>query len=192
MSSLPGHCCEEDGVPSGGAIRRYAQAVFEMADQQGTLTQWERDLRALDEAFGNPQVAAFFDSPQITASQKRATADQILGPEAQQLARNLVGLLIERGRIGAIRQLYVDFHGRMLERQGIAVGEVTTAVPLGPEEMALVRQRLKAMLGKEIEVRAVVDPDIIGGIIARVGDELIDGSVVGQLRKLRERLVAQR
>lgn len=179
-------------MPSGGAIRRYAQAVFEMADQQGTLTQWERDLRSLDEAFGNPQVAAFFDSPQITASQKRATADQILGPEAQQVARNLVGLLIERGRIGAIRQLYVDFHGRMLERQGIAVGEVTTAVPLGPEELALVRQRLKAMLGKEIEVRAVVDPDIIGGIIARVGDELIDGSVVGQLRKLRERLVAQR
>lgn len=179
-------------MPSGGAIRRYAQAVFEMADQQGTLDQWERDLRALDEAFGNPQVAAFFASPQITASQKRATADQILGPEAQQLARNLVGLLIERGRIGSLPQLYVGFHERMLERQGIAVGVVTTAVPLGLEEMALVRQRLAMMLGKEIEVRAVVDPNIIGGIVARVGDELIDGSVIGQLRKLRERLVAQR
>lgn len=179
-------------MPSGGAIRRYAQAVFEMADQQGTLDQWERDLRALDDAFRNPQVAAFFDSPQITASQKRATADQILGPEAQQLTRNLIGLLIERGRIGALPQLYVSFHDRMLERQGIAVGEVTTAVPLGPEEMAVVGQRLKAMLGKEIEIRAVVDPDIIGGIVARVGDELIDGSVIGQLRKLRERLVAQR
>ena len=179
-------------MPSGAAIRRYSQAVFEMADQQGTLDAWERDLRSLAEAFENPQVAAFFASPQITASQKRATADQLLGPEAQPLTRNLIGLLIERGRIGALPQLYIAFHDRMLERQGIAVGEVTTAVPLGPDELALVRQRLRAMLGKDIEVRAVVDPEIIGGIVARVGDQLIDGSVIGQLRKLRERLVAQR
>jgi F-type H+-transporting ATPase subunit delta len=179
-------------VPSGAAIRRYAQAVFEMADQQGALDAWERDLSALARAFENPQVAAFFDSPQITASQKRAAADEIIGPSGQQLARNLIGLLIERGRIGSLPQLYAAFHDRMLERQGIAVGEVTTAVPLGPEELALVRRQLGAMLGKEIEVRPVVDPDIIGGIVARVGDQLIDGSVIGQLRKLRERLVAQR
>lgn len=179
-------------MPSGAAIRRYAQAVFEMADQQGTLDAWERDLGALASAFEDPQVAAFFDSPQITASQKRAAADEILGPGGQALARNLVGLLIERRRIGALPQLYTAFHDQMLERQGVAVGEVTTAVPLGPEELALVRQRLGAMLGKDVEVRAVVDPDIIGGIVARVGDQLIDGSVIGQLRKLRERLVAQR
>ena len=78
----------------------------------------------------------------------------------------------------------------MLERQGIAVGEVTTAVPLGPEELAIVRQRLGAVVGKDIEIRASVDPEIIGGIVARVGDQLIDGSVIGQLRKLRERLVS--
>lgn len=179
-------------MPSGAAIRRYAQAVFEMADQQGELDAWERDLSALAGAFENPQIAAIFDSPQVAVSQKRSVADEILGPTAQQLVRNLVGLLIERGRIGALPQLYTAFHDRMLERQGVAVGEVTTAVPLGPEEMELVRQRLGAMLGKEIEIRTVVDPNIIGGIVARVGDQLIDGSVIGQLRKLRERLVAQR
>ncbi len=179
-------------MPSGAAIRRYAQAVFEMADQQGALDAWERDLGALAGAFENPQVAAFFHSPQITASQKRAAADEIIGPAGQPLARNLVGLLIERGRISSLPQLYTAFHDRMLERQGIAVGEVTTAVPLGPEELELVRQRLGVMLGKDIEIRPVVDPDIIGGIVARVGDQLIDGSVIGQLRKLRERLVAQR
>jgi F-type H+-transporting ATPase subunit delta len=179
-------------VPSGAAIRRYAQAVFEMADQQGSLDAWERDLSALANAFENPQIAAFFASPQITASQKRAAADEIIGPAGQPLARNLIGLLIERRRIGALPQLYAAFHDRMLERQGIAVGEVTTAVPLGPQELALVRQRLGSLLGKEIEIRTVVDPNIIGGIVARVGDQLIDGSVIGQLRKLRERLVAQR
>jgi F-type H+-transporting ATPase subunit delta len=166
-------------VPSGAAIRRYAQAVFEMADGQGELAAWERDLSALA-------------SPQVATSQKRSLADEILGPTGQPLVRNLVGLLIERGRIGSFPQLYTAFHDRMLERQGIAVGEVTTAVPLGPEEVELVRQRLGTLLGKQIEIRTVVDPNIIGGIIARVGDQLIDGSVIGQLRKLRERLVAQR
>ena len=179
-------------MPSGAAVRRYAQAVFEMADQQATLAQWERDLAALAGAFANPTVAAFFESPQVPAGQKREAANGILGPDAQPLARNLVGLLIERGRVSMVPQLYNDFHDRMLERQGIAVGEVTTAVPLGPEELELVRQRLKGVLGKEVEIRAVVDPEIIGGIVARVGDQLIDGSVIGQLRKLRERLVAHR
>lgn len=179
-------------MPSGGAIRRYAQAVFEMADGQGTLDAWERDLAALADAFAAPDVVAFFASPQVAASQKRAAADRIIGPQGQQLTRNLIGLLIERGRIGDLPQLYTAFHDRLLERQGIAVGEVTTAVPLGPEELAIVRDRLRALLGKEVEIRTVVDPDIIGGIVARVGDQLIDGSVIGQLRKLRERLVAQR
>ena len=171
-----------------------------MADEQGTLDRWERDLKALAEAFNDPAVAVYFDSPQVPASQKLDLANRLLGPGAQPLARNLVGLLIERGRIRILPQIYTGFHDRMLERQGVAVGEVTTAVPLGPEELALVRRRLgavigkdievRAVVGKDVEVRAIVDPDIIGGIVARVGDQLIDGSVIGQLRKLRERLVA--
>lgn len=177
-------------MPGGAAVRRYAQAVFEMADEQGTLDQWERDLSSLAGAFDDPQVATYFDSPQVPTQQKIATADRILGPEGQPLMRNLVGLLIERQRIAALPQIYRLFHDRLLERQGIAVGEVTTAVPLGPEEVELVRQRLGQIVGKRVEIRTTVDPEIIGGIVARIGDELIDGSVTGQLRKLRARLVA--
>jgi len=65
-------------------------------------------------------------------------------------------------------------------------------VPLNDAELAFVRDRLSAIVGKNVEVRATVDPGIIGGIIARVDDQLIDGSVTNQLRKLRERLVARR
>lgn len=177
-------------MPSGVAVRRYAQAVFEMADEQGTLDRWERDLRSLAGAFNDPMFATYFDSPQVSAEQKLTTAEQILGPEAQPLMRNFVGLLIEHQRIRLLPQIYHVFHDRLLERQGIAVGEVTTAVPLGPEELELVRQRLGEVVGKQIEIRTTVDPEIIGGIVARIGDELIDGSVIGQLRKLRARLVA--
>ena len=161
-----------------------------MGDEQGTLELWERDLRAFAEAFEDPMVATYFDSPQVAAQQKIEVAAQIVGPEAQPLMRNLVGLLIERRRIRDLPQVYNLFHDRLLERQGIAVGEVTTAVPLSPDETELVRQRLGQVVGKRVEIRTTVDPEIIGGIVARIGDELIDGSVIGQLRKLRARLVS--
>ena len=69
-------------MPSGAAVRRYAQAVFEMADEQGTLDRWERDLGALAGAFDDPAVTSYFDSPQIPVSQKRETAYKLLGADA--------------------------------------------------------------------------------------------------------------
>lgn len=179
-------------MPSGVAARRYAQAVFEMADQAGTLDRWERDLRRLADAFGDPAVAAFFASPKAPSEQKHTLARNLLGPEAEPLVLNLAGLLIERGRVALLPQLYAAFEELLLARRGIALGDVTTAIPLNDEERAAVRQRLKALLGKEVQVRAHVDPEIIGGIIVRVGDQLIDGSVISRLRALRERLVTAR
>ncbi|MDP9372202.1 MAG: ATP synthase F1 subunit delta [Chloroflexota bacterium] len=179
-------------MPSGTAARRYAQAVFEMADGGGTLDRWERDLGLLAGAMGDEAVADYLRNPQVPASQKRATVDRILGEEGQQLTRNLAALLIERGRLALLPQIYNSFHERLLERRGIAVGEVTTAVPLDEEELALVSRQLRTIVGKDVEIRQRVDPSIIGGIIARVGDQLIDGSVTSRLRRLREQLVARR
>lgn len=177
-------------MPSGVAARRYAQAVFEIGDAAGTLERWERDLSRVVEALDDPRVAAFFASPKSPAARKREIVAQILGPGGEPLVANLVGLLIERGRLAMLPQLYADFHELLLARQGIAVGDITTAIPLGPDELAAVRGRLKALVGKELELRPHVDPEIIGGIIVRIGDSLIDGSVTSQLRRLRERLVS--
>lgn len=178
-------------VPGGAAARRYAQAVFEMANQQETLDGWERDLKSLAEAFENPDIAAFFDNPQVPVAEKRDLVRRLLGDEGQQLTLNLAGLLIERQRFGMLPHLYRTYHELLLQRLGIALGEVTTAVALDDEELDAIRRRLGERLGKEIELRPVVDPDIIGGLIVRVGDQLIDGSVISQLRKLRDRLAAR-
>jgi F-type H+-transporting ATPase subunit delta len=179
-------------MPSGVAARRYAQAVFEMADERGALDQWERDLGRLADALGDPAIAAFFASPKTPTAEKLATARRILGPDAQPLVANLTGLLIERGRFGLLPALYAAFHDMVLARRGIAVADVTTAVPLDAQERAIVQQRLRQVVGKDIELRTAVDPGIIGGIIARVGDQLIDGSVTSQLRRLRDQLVTAR
>lgn len=177
-------------MSSGVAARRYAQAVFELGDAAGTLERWERDLSRVVEALDDPGIAAFFASPKSPAARKREIVAQILGPGGEPLVANLVGLLIERGRLAMLPLLYADFHELLLARQGIAVGDITTAIPLGPEELAAVRSRLKVLVGKEVELRPHVDPEIIGGIVVRIGDSLIDGSVTSQLRRLRARLVS--
>lgn len=177
-------------MPSGVAAHRYAQAVFELGDAAGTLDQWERDLGRVVDALEDPTIAAFFASPKSPAARKREVVGQILGPGGEPLVANLVGLLIERGRLAMLPLLYADFRELLLARQGIAVGDITTAIPLGPEELAAVRARLKVLVGKELELRPHVDPEIIGGIIVRIGDSLIDGSVTSLLRRMRERLIS--
>jgi F-type H+-transporting ATPase subunit delta len=77
-----------------------------------------------------------------------------------------------------------------LAAQGVAFADVTTAVPLSPVEEARVAESLTRITGKTIRLRTHVDPDIIGGILARVGDQLIDGTVTTQLRQLKSRLAA--
>lgn len=180
-------------MASGTAARRYAQAVFEMADGAGALDRWERDLDRLANALSDPDLATFFESPQIPAADKRETVRRLLGEQGQPLALNLAGLLIERGRFGMVPRLYAEFHSLLLARRGVAVAEVTTAVPLTDIELNVVRGRLLAITGdRDIELRPRVDESIIGGIIVRIGDQLIDGSVTSRLRRLRDQLAARR
>ena len=105
-------------------------------------------------------------------------------------ARNLAQMLVQRGRVDIAPELHRIFEETLLAEQGIVVADVTTAEPLDAELQELVRQRLGAIVGKDVQLRTHVDPAIIGGIVALIGDQLIDGSVVNQLRRLRQRLSA--
>jgi F-type H+-transporting ATPase subunit delta len=170
-----------------GAAKRYAQAVLSLAKERGTLDAWHEDLRQLAALLSDPTVVSYFSSPRPTEEQKRAVLDQAL-VDGQPEAKNLARLLLERGRLDDLPAIYELYEAGVRAERGIVVAEVTTAEPLGPLEQALVKERLEAMSGKQVELGLHVDPDIIGGIIARIGDTLVDGSVISQLRRLRARL----
>jgi F-type H+-transporting ATPase subunit delta len=174
---------------ASGAAKRYAQAVLELAKERGTLDAWHADLARLNELMSAPQAAGFFANPNVPDERKNEVLRQVLAG-AQPEVHNFVRLLAERGRLQDVPQIFALYEDGLRAERGIVVAEVTTAEPLGPIEQELVRERLANLVGRQVEIRSRVDPEIIGGIVARVGDQLIDGSVINQLRRLRARLAA--
>lgn len=170
-----------------GAAKRYAQAVLDLAKEQGTLDAWQNDLANLAALMSDPAVASFVANPNATEAQKLAVLDQVL-VNGQSQAKNLARLLLERERLEDLPTIYELFEDGIRAERGIVVAQVTTAEPLGTIEQELVKERLVAMTGKQVELRLKVDPEIIGGIVARIGDVLVDGSVISRLRRLRARL----
>ena len=173
-----------------GAAKRYAQAAFDLARQQNALDEWERNLDQVVGVLRNTEVSEFFDSPAVPEDAKQRAITELLPGEPQHLVRNLLLLLLERRRLAQLPEVATVFHDLVLQDRGIAIADVTTAVALTPQETERVRQRLHDLVGKTIEIRTHVDPAIIGGIVVRVGDDLIDGSVRTQLSQLRQRMVS--
>lgn len=168
-----------------GVAKRYAQAVFDLASESKTQDQWLADLTTLANAASDEVAGEFFASPNVGEPGKRAAVDRLLPGANQQQARNLAYLLMQRQRFAILPDVLEVFRDLVLQAQGIAIADVTTAVELSPAEREQVRAQLAAIVGQQVELRARVDPSIIGGIVARIGDRLIDGSVVSQLRDLR-------
>ncbi|MFM8528798.1 MAG: F0F1 ATP synthase subunit delta [Ilumatobacteraceae bacterium] len=172
---------------ASSAAKRYAQAAFSLGKERGTLDAWQADLQALGSLASNREVAAFLRNPSVPREKKVAVMDSVL-PTGQPEAKNLAKLLAERDRLDEVSDIAAAYDAMLRDERGIVLAEVTTAEELSPEAQDMIANRLAKMVGKQVQVRMTVDPNIIGGIIARVVDEMIDGSVVSQLRAMRSRL----
>lgn len=171
-----------------GVGRRYAEAVFDLASTPAQQDSWLTALRSLASAVEDNETRAFFENPGVPEQRKEQALEAVLpGPENEEV-RNLVRLLIHRQRFDQIPNIREAFEAMVLHSRGIAIADVTTAVPLTAHERQAVSARLANIVGSQIQVREHVDQAIIGGIVARVGDQLIDGSVRTQLRELRATL----
>ncbi len=182
---------ERDGeqAMASTSARRYAQAIIELAQEEGNFDAWQRDLTELGTLVGDDSAAGFFANPNISDDEKFTVVENVL-KDLRPETRNLAKILIDRRKIAIVPDVVALFDEAVLARKGVALVDVTTAETLDDQGQELVRQHLKTMLGKDIQLRLHVDPEIIGGIIARSGDQVIDGSVTNQLRRLRTRLYA--
>lgn len=174
---------------ASGSAMRYAQAVIDLAANEGNFDRWQKDLDGLADLVNDPEAGGFFANPNISNIEKLSVVGKVL-PDLHAEALNLVKMLIERRKIAILPEIAALVDEAALASRGIVRVDVTTAEPLDEAGQMLVSRQMKQLIGKDVQLRTSVDPEIIGGIVARIGDQLIDGSVINQLRNLRARLAA--
>lgn len=174
---------------AGGAAGRYANAVFSLAQEQETVERWSDDLQVLKALVSDSDVTAYLNNPRIPMSDRLAFVDRALDgaqPEAKRLGR----MLVERRRLLIVLEMVAAYEELVLEAQGIAIADVTTAVEMDAATEQAAAEKISEIAGQQVELRTHVDPSIMGGIVVRIGDNLIDGSVSSQLHRLQEKLAA--
>ena len=169
------------------AAKRYAQAAFSVALEQGDPGGWLPDLDALSDLVAQPEAAAVLQSDRVPDAEKDVLLKAAL-PGVDPSVLNLARLLIAKRRVRLAGQVRDEFGSLLDEHEGRARAIVTTAVPLTDQQKAEVAGRLGIVTGKKVSVEEAVDPDILGGLVARVGDTLIDGSTRSRLIALRKSL----
>lgn len=170
---------------------RYAKALLEVSLKEGDPRGAEEDLAAfvelmtvhrdLQQALTNPAVPVQKKVALVTTLSER-------GRTVPVVARTLA-LLASRDRLGLLPALLTDYRERLLDREGVVRAEIASATPVAPERLQNIERGLAAATGKRVTLEARVDPSIIGGVVARIGSTVYDGSVATQLRKIRETLI---
>ncbi len=167
--------------------RRYAQAAFDIASGNDTLDEWAADLDALAIALSDEDFAALLDAPQAPMSVKMDGIDTVLA-DVSEMARNLAKLLVTHSASRVVPEIRDDFRSMLDARRGIARADIATATPVDDALKSEIVARLSALIGQEVDATFSEDPEILGGMVARVGDRLVDGSVRSKLQSLRQTL----
>jgi F-type H+-transporting ATPase subunit delta len=174
------------------AARPYAQALLDLAMEQNQAEPIGQDLSALGEAVASdPAIAEFLRNPSVAEDERLALVRRALTGAAP-LLTNFLGVLSAHGRLGLLAEVAAAYDDLLDERLGKVEVDVTVARRLGPDELEHVRQNVSRALGKDAVVHQYVDESIIGGLVLRVQDRLIDASVRHQLEAMRGRLLAGR
>jgi F-type H+-transporting ATPase subunit delta len=176
-------------VLKGAIARRYAEAAFELGVEHQTLDRWLSDLRTIADYMGARQLTFILSEPNIQFDRKEQVVRDLLQDKVQKDALGLALLIVERQHVEGVKAVRDEFERLYDTYRGQAHAELTTAAPLDDDLREQVKADLQRVTGKRIILHERVDPTILGGAIARVGDTLIDGSVRRKLSLLRQRIL---
>jgi len=172
------------------AAKRYAQAAFEIARDRSSLEKWSADLGLVALAMADAQAEAILTSTKLALADRYRLLEAIL-VGIDPLVMNLAKLLVAKGRVDVAPQVAEAYRDLVDEHSGVAHARVVTAVPLADAEQRAVEKRLSQITGKKVIAHLEVEPAILGGLVARVGDRLIDGSTHSKLLALKRTLEGQ-
>ena len=168
--------------------RVYANALFEAALDRDRLATVREQLQQVVEAEAQvPELRELLRNPQLDPRARAAAIGDVLG-DADELLRNFLLVLADKGRTGQLEEIAREFERLVAEHEGVVHAELTTAVELSDEETTKLLGQIEQASGRKVEATRRVDPDLIGGIVLQVGSHRLDASVRGRLEGLRRRL----
>lgn len=167
-------------------VRRYAAALYMAANKADVLNRVESDLGLVGyTAETVPELMAAMSSPLIPIETKRALLRDLFEDKIHPITLSYLYLLVEKRRESAIALTEREYTRMANEARGICEAHVVTAESLTEDEESLLRDRLSAMAGKTVRLEKRVDSEILGGVVVRIGDTVMDGSLRGQLQALK-------
>jgi F-type H+-transporting ATPase subunit delta len=168
-------------------ITGYANGIFELAKAEEELERVENELFTIAQALDDsPKLRSTLTDPQLPMEKKQALIDDLIGGRASSLSVDLVQLIVSQGRASELSDIARAVVEAAAASRDKAVAEVRSAVPLDEETIERLAAALGRATGKSVEVKVVVDESVIGGIVARVGDTVIDGSLARRVDSLRQ------
>jgi F-type H+-transporting ATPase subunit delta len=166
----------------------YAEALYEAAHAQSAVDQVRSELNEFAEAMASgSELREALTSPEIDEAAKRAAVTEIM-EGAHPVSLGFVQVLIDRGRIAELDEVVTAYGRRVDAAEGRVVVTAVTAIPLTPELRDKIREKVHAQTGREAEIEETVDPSIIGGLVLRVGDVVVDASLRTRLEEMRRSL----
>ena len=164
--------------------KRYAQALFELARESGALPEWDEQLAALSAAAETPEFVTLMEAPEIADDERARALGHVL-PDLTDGALNLLHLMARARAVEALPQVYARFRELVDASQGVVRVQVSSAIELTGDDTKRIAEQLSAALGGDVRVTAAVEPEMLGGLVIRVGDRVIDGSARQRLSSLR-------
>ena len=172
------------------AARPYAKALFQLALDEARLPAWSQTLATLAQAVELPEVRQLIGHPALTRAQLAALLSSALSGKLDREGENLVRLLAENGRLALLPLIHEEFETFKANAERRAEVEITTATAISGEQQDALAAAVKRRLGLDVQTVWKVEPALIAGAIVRSGDMVIDGSVSGELERLRHVLAA--
>ena len=176
-------------MPAQVSGKRYAQAIFELAREQDQLDQWAGDLQLVEHALQDGDFKAFLKHVEVPAADKVRAISTVLSA-VHPLVQNLVHILVTGGLVDLVPQLHGAYEALLDEHLARQRVEVTSAILLEDQELERITNFLSGLIQKEVVATTMVDESILGGVVIRIGDRLLDGSARSRLEGLRNRLHA--
>jgi len=170
--------------------RPYAEAVFELADKANDLAGWSATLQALAGIVGHPEVKSLIGNPKITGAQLAGLIGSMVPGGLSDDGRNFLEAIVTNGRLPAMGQVSALYEDLKNERESRVEAKITSAFPISDFDLGALVADLERRFKRKVQPVVAVDPSLIGGALIVIGDEVIDGSVRGQLTTMANALAA--